>query len=304
MEEQIARFIGEQTRAVLATAGQDARPEAATILYAWDGESIVFETFSSYRKYSNLRSNPLAAMVISDASRTVQLEGAARELAGEDAAAARRQLERVHGKREWYGDPHVRFFRFTPLWARHTTAGWPPKHIIWGVRPLKAITDADIGLPYTPPAAVQESAAARGLIFDGERIALCHVTKRGHHKLPGGRMDDGETPEEAFVREVLEETGCAVRIDRSIGAIHEYRSREGKHQISHCFIATVVSKGPASLTPQEREAGYELAWATPEEALRIISSDQPTDYRGRIIQARDRAILEHAWEVLQKNQDE
>jgi 8-oxo-dGTP pyrophosphatase MutT (NUDIX family) len=36
--------------------------------------------------------------------------------------------------------------------------------------------------------------------------------------VPGGRLDAGETPEEAAVREVLEETGIEVRLVRDLGA--------------------------------------------------------------------------------------
>lgn len=50
--------------------------------------------------------------------------------------------------------------------------------------------------------------AARGIVSHNGKIALLHVTKYNYHKLPGGGVEEGEMYEEAFKREVLEETGC------------------------------------------------------------------------------------------------
>ena len=43
------------------------------------------------------------------------------------------------------------------------------------------------------------------LIRRGHLLVLRN--ERGEWELPGGRLDDGETPEEAVVREIREETG-------------------------------------------------------------------------------------------------
>lgn len=54
---------------------------------------------------------------------------------------------------------------------------------------------------------------ARGVVYvpwdDGYRLVL--VAKRELHNFPGGRIKVGETPEEAFLRELKEETGLAVQ---------------------------------------------------------------------------------------------
>jgi mutator protein MutT len=59
---------------------------------------------------------------------------------------------------------------------------------------------------------------AFAVIFDKEaRIFLCHRTDRDMWNLPGGRVETHETPWEAVVREVEEETGLHVQVERLIG---------------------------------------------------------------------------------------
>ena len=61
--------------------------------------------------------------------------------------------------------------------------------------------------------------AVTGFIFDTTRTRLL-LTRRsdnGAWCLPGGGMEPGETPAEAVVREVMEETGLQVRAVRVIG---------------------------------------------------------------------------------------
>ena len=64
--------------------------------------------------------------------------------------------------------------------------------------------------------------------FPNNKILLVKrgtVIFKGHWALPGGKVDAGETVEQAVVREVKEETGLHVRIVRKIG---EYREVEFK----------------------------------------------------------------------------
>lgn len=74
----------------------------------------------------------------------------------------------------------------------------------------------------------------------GERPALL-LTRRaaglrrhaGQWALPGGRIDEGETPEEAALRELREETGLALPDDAVLGRLDDIATRSG-------FIMTPV----------------------------------------------------------------
>ena len=52
---------------------------------------------------------------------------------------------------------------------------------------------------------------SRAIIIQNGRILLTHELNSGWWLLPGGGMEEGETPEECVIREVLEETGLIVR---------------------------------------------------------------------------------------------
>ena len=61
--------------------------------------------------------------------------------------------------------------------------------------------------------------AVKGLVFSGDRFLIVRRSSQsrdeeGYWELPGGRLDFGETAEEALTRELREEIGLDVRIER------------------------------------------------------------------------------------------
>lgn len=76
--------------------------------------------------------------------------------------------------------------------------------------------------------------------------------------LPKGHLEAGETPEQAAIREVQEETGITSEITKSIGVIDFWFMAGGKriHKTVHHFIFKEVS---GELTPQITEVD-EVSW--------------------------------------------
>ncbi|HSW79658.1 MAG TPA: NUDIX domain-containing protein [Candidatus Saccharimonadales bacterium] len=60
--------------------------------------------------------------------------------------------------------------------------------------------------------------AARAIIIESENILVMYRNKHGdeYYTLVGGRLSDGETPEQALVREVQEETGLVITAARLV----------------------------------------------------------------------------------------
>ena len=53
---------------------------------------------------------------------------------------------------------------------------------------------------------------AYGVAFSGDRFLMVFNTKRKGWEMPGGRIEEGETAEEAVRREFLEEAGYSIDI--------------------------------------------------------------------------------------------
>ena len=82
--------------------------------------------------------------------------------------------------------------------------------------------------------------------------------KRILWSLPKGHIEEGETPEQAAIREVAEETGITSSITKSLGVIDFWFMAGGKriHKTVHHFMFTEVG---GVLTPQVSEVD-EVSW--------------------------------------------
>lgn len=80
--------------------------------------------------------------------------------------------------------------------------------------------------------------AARAIIFNGDRILVMFRNKYGstYYTLVGGRVDEGETPEQAVVREVKEETGMDVTTSRQV-FIEDHPEPYNKQTIFLCQVS-------------------------------------------------------------------
>lgn len=142
--------------------------------------------------------------------------------------------------------------------------------------------------------------ASRSIVFNkNNQIALLYVSKHRYHKLPGGGVENTETIKETLKREVQEEVGVNVLIGDDIGAIIEYRDEFKQLQISYCFFSKVIGEiNTPSFTESELANGFQLKWVTLDEAITLLSSDEPDDYVGKFIKRRDLTFLNRAKEII------
>jgi ADP-ribose pyrophosphatase YjhB (NUDIX family) len=100
----------------------------------------------------------------------------------------------------------------------------------------------------------------------GPRLAVIHRPRRGDWSLPKGRLDPGEGFQEAARREILEETGCEVRLGRFAGAKLQVDRPDPKLVLY--WHARVVRMGE----PDGVEVD-EVAWLSRREALSRLDHD-------------------------------
>jgi len=87
--------------------------------------------------------------------------------------------------------------------------------------------------------------------------------------LPKGHIEEGETPQQAAIREVAEETGINSEISRELGVIDFWFMAGGKriHKTVHHFLFKEVG---GTLTPQESEVD-EARWFPLEEIVSLLA---------------------------------
>ena len=116
----------------------------------------------------------------------------------------------------------------------------------------------------------------RAAVFDGGRILLVKEPDDGGWSLPGGWADIGETPAEAAVREVREESGYRVRAVRLLSAYD--RDRQGHTPIPYpvyklVFLCEVMDRTPARAVDADG-VGFFGEHELPELSLSRVIPDQ------------------------------
>jgi ADP-ribose pyrophosphatase YjhB (NUDIX family) len=117
------------------------------------------------------------------------------------------------------------------------------------------------------PAANSLVVGGSAVVVDGEgRILLQRRSDSGNWALPGGAMYIGETFAQSVIREVKEETGFDVRIERIVGIysdpahVFAYDDGEVRQEFNICLAATIV--------------GGELAASSESTDVRFFSLDE------------------------------
>lgn len=96
----------------------------------------------------------------------------------------------------------------------------------------------------------------------GDRFLLVHERKFGQRwYLPAGRVERGETFEEAACREALEETGIPVRLTGILRVEHSPGPEASRMRV--LFLAEPADGTPPKSVPDEESLG--AAWVRPDE---------------------------------------
>ena len=120
-------------------------------------------------------------------------------------------------------------------------------------------------------------------ILDGDRLLAARRLEppelAGGWELPGGKVDPGETDEQALVRECREELGVLIRLLDRVGGDWPM----GTTAILRVWTAEVVDG-----TPQPLEDHSELRWLEPSQWYDVdwLAADLP------VVRALERLVLD------------
>ena len=110
--------------------------------------------------------------------------------------------------------------------------------------------------------------AAGGLVVrDDGRLAVIHRPRYDDWSLPKGKLDPGETFEDAALREVEEETGLRARIVDELPAAR-YVDNKGRDKLVRWYRMALAGEPERFAANAEVD---ELRWLAPAEAAALLS---------------------------------
>lgn len=101
----------------------------------------------------------------------------------------------------------------------------------------------------------------------GELLLISGPKWRGAWVIPGGHIEFGETAEESLAREMEEETGLSVSIERFLG-YQETAKDPDFHPHRQFFLLDFLCRSSATAVRESDEAERHL-WRAPAEALTL-----------------------------------
>jgi len=120
---------------------------------------------------------------------------------------------------------------------------------------------------------VQRAVSAGGVVLregaEGPEVVICGRLSDGVWGLPKGTPDEGETMEEVAVREVSEETGLEVEIDRKTGVVEYWFVEDGVRY--HKWVHYYLMRATGGRTEDHDHEHDRVEWAPVDKALKRLT---------------------------------
>ncbi len=102
---------------------------------------------------------------------------------------------------------------------------------------------------------------AANLIVEDGRLLMLYRDDKKYWELPAGKVEDGELPKDAAVREAQEEIGCSVLVRSSWGKFDLDFEHDDEAYRTRGFISDIVDGDPVLV----EDRFSELAWVDEKE---------------------------------------
>jgi hypothetical protein len=124
-------FMNGESLAVVGSVSREGRPQCALIGIAVTPDvEVIFDTLNTTRKYANFCSNPAASLVVGTGVVSVQYEGVATELRGEELVCYQEiyfaKWPDGPSRLSW---PGICYFVVRPRWLRYCNYTQRPPQI-------------------------------------------------------------------------------------------------------------------------------------------------------------------------------
>jgi len=126
LKNLILEFIADRSLCVIATVGQDTKPESAIVGFSHTERlELIIGTSNKSRKYANLLQKPYVAIVIGDETGEVQYEGNVEIVSGGEyrSMVEEAHIKKLPGAAEYREDPSQVYIKVRPVWVRFLKHG-------------------------------------------------------------------------------------------------------------------------------------------------------------------------------------
>ena len=152
---------------------------------------------------------------------------------------------------------------------------------------------------YTSTEHVFSRPSVRAIIIKDGRVGMVHSLKYDYYKFPGGGIEQGESNEQALIRETLEEAGLVV-IPLSIkeyGNVHRVSKSDQKGidifvQDNFYYLCEVESEVVSQrLDAYEKDERFTLEWIAPKQAI-VVNRTHDHGPKNPVMLEREALVLE------------
>ncbi len=138
---------------------------------------------------------------------------------------------------------------------------------------------------------------SRGVVIDkSKKVAILHVIrddifgKYDYYELPGGGLNENETPEQGVIREIHEEIGVISHIVIKLGVVEDFYNSINRRNINNYYLLEVDRIAHQHLEPYESIMITEVMWVDIETAIDLFTL-MPSDGVSLLVKRRELPIL-------------